>query len=361
MPNASGSADRLYVGIDAGSVSLNCVVITAERKVVYEHPYTRHRGKVEACTAAVIEQLCRTFGRERIDSIAFTGNHGSALSRRAGAFYEFETISQVLGVLHLCPEVRTIISMGGQETALFQIRHGDGHWELDFFNTNGPCASGTGSFIDQQAQRLATAIYSRTADAAGIDIDRILADFIRLGLQSEKPASVACRCTVFTKSDMIHLQNKGERLEDIIHGLHVGNASNYLSTIVANRALAPPVLFIGGLSLNKLQVKAFQRHIPEIIVPPHSTSLGALGVALQSIDAVQAPRPNWESLLSNGPREKISVPTALPLQLRATAFPDRNDLPPRILRDRIPALLGHRHRLHQHQVCLDQRRGRDHP
>ena len=50
-------------------------------------------------------------------------------------------------------------------------------------------------------------------------IDKILGDFIDLGLQSEHPANVACRCTVFTKSDMIHLQNKGERLEDIIYGL----------------------------------------------------------------------------------------------------------------------------------------------
>ena len=89
-------------------------------------------------------------------------------------------------------------------------------------------------------------------------IDRILADFIELGLKSEKPANVACRCTVFTKSDMIHLQNKGERLEDIIYGLHVGNARNYMSTIVSNRVLEDPIIFIGGLSMNDLQVRAFR-------------------------------------------------------------------------------------------------------
>jgi activator of 2-hydroxyglutaryl-CoA dehydratase len=81
---------------------------------------------------------------------------------------------------------------------------------------------------------------------------------------------------------MIHLQNKGERLEDIIYGLHLGNARNYISTIVSNRILEDPILFIGGLSLNELQVKAFRAYFPKLIVPEYNTSAGALGVALNS-------------------------------------------------------------------------------
>jgi activator of 2-hydroxyglutaryl-CoA dehydratase len=86
-------------------------------------------------------------------------------------------------------------------------------------------------------------------------IDTTLEDFIRLGLQSRKPANVACRCTVFTKSDMIHLQNKGEKLEDIIYGLHLGNARNYISTIVSTRVLEEPMVFVGGLSLNAFRCR----------------------------------------------------------------------------------------------------------
>ena len=77
---------------------------------------------------------------------------------------------------------------------------------------------------------------------------------------------MACRCTVFTKSDMIHLQNKGEKLEDIIYGLHVGNARNYVSTIVSNQKLEDPVVFVGGLSKNELQVKAFKAYYPDLII-----------------------------------------------------------------------------------------------
>jgi activator of 2-hydroxyglutaryl-CoA dehydratase len=100
--------------------------------------------------------------------------------------------------------------MGGQDTALYLLNHRNDTWELEDFNTNGPCASGTGSFIDQQAERLASSIYGEEFEVSEAHITKILQDFIALGRKSDNPARVACRCTVFTKSDMIHLQNKGE-------------------------------------------------------------------------------------------------------------------------------------------------------
>ena len=123
--NRSGSRS-LYVGIDAGSVSLNGVVIDGEKNLLYESPYLRHVGRVEEEVLALLQDLYRRFDPEEMRAIAFTGNHGKKIAERLGAFYEFETITQVLGALHLRPDVRTIISMGGQDTALFQIRHPEG-------------------------------------------------------------------------------------------------------------------------------------------------------------------------------------------------------------------------------------------
>jgi predicted CoA-substrate-specific enzyme activase len=319
-------SDRFYVGIDAGSVSVNCIVISEKKQIIYESPYDRHLGKVEARVLTLIDSLYKEFGEERIRSVSLTGNHGKKLSEKFGIFYEFETISQVLGSIFIMPEVKTIISMGGQDTALLQINHSQGEWELEYFNTNGPCASGTGSFIDQQAQRLATSMYGEKNDTSQDQIDNILADFIQLGLNSNKPSNVACRCTVFTKSDMIHLQNKGEKLEDIIHGLHVGNARNYISTIVANRILAEPIIFIGGLSLNQLQVEAFKNYLPGLVVPPHNTSVGALGVALQALDSGRAGsmKPNIRNTAADD--HDISVPAASRLLLKQTAFPENNEI-----------------------------------
>jgi activator of 2-hydroxyglutaryl-CoA dehydratase len=155
------NSGKYYIGIDAGSVSLNCVVINQDKQIVYESPYKRHMGKIEEAVSGFIRERYEVFGKKAIKAVAFTGNHGKTISEKIGGFYEFETISQVTGSLFIRPDVKTIISMGGQDTALFQISHNNGAWELDHFNTNGPCASGTGSFIDQQAQRLATSIYDK--------------------------------------------------------------------------------------------------------------------------------------------------------------------------------------------------------
>ena len=340
-----------FAGIDVGSVSLNGVVINGDREIVYEAPYERHLGKVNERVLALIEDFHRRFGEAALRSVAFTGNHGKKLSERLNTPYEFETISQVSGTLFVQPDVRTIISMGGQETALFQINHpspGRGSdWELAYFNTNGPCASGTGSFIDQQAQRLATSIYSRDVDTSQDQLDRILKDFISLGKKSVKPANVACRCTVFTKSDMIHLQNRGEKLEDIIYGLHLGNARNYMSTIVSNRSLEPPMVFVGGLSLNELQVNALREYVPDLMVPPYSTSVGALGVALAALSAETgkrtgdvAGRLDLSLLKQLATERKGRVPTAERLAIRKTVFPEENDIKKRPSRKPRRVFLG---------------------
>ncbi len=339
--------DKFYVGIDAGAVSLNCIVINGEREIIYESPYQRHLGRVEERISALMQNLYEKFGEESITSVSFTGSHGKQLSERTGTFYEFDTISQVLGAVFIKPDVRSIICMGGQDTALFQINHfetdaqskGEG-WELEYFNANGPCASGTGSFIDQQAQRLAISMYARETDVSQDQIDRILSDFIELGLKSEKPANVACRCTVFTKSDMIHLQNKGEKLEDIIYGLNVGNARNYMSTIVSNRVLYEPIIFIGGLSMNELQVKAFRDYFPGLIVPPHNTSIGALGVVLQALELGRKDRFDLEVLKAAGSDRKISVPVAPKLALKKTNFRETDEIKKGLLRKKTVVYLG---------------------
>jgi predicted CoA-substrate-specific enzyme activase len=334
------NSKKYFAGIDVGSVSLNCVVVNSNKEVVFEFPYKRHFGKTDEEILDLVARLFDKFGENRIRSIAFTGNHGKKLAEKLGVFYEYETISHVLGVLHIIPETRSLICMGGQDTALFQIRHDEKGWELESFNANGPCASGTGSFIDQQAERLATALYEKNKKTSPSHIDRILNDFIRLGLKSEKPANVACRCTVFTKSDMIHLQNKGEKLEDIIYGLHIGNARNYVSTIVSNQKLEDPIVFVGGLSENELQVKAFKAYYPNLIVPPYSTSAGALGVALKSIELKKTSTFDLDDLRQSIQRGSISVPKAAPLVLKKTQMPDVEKSPGKISPIKIKACLG---------------------
>ncbi len=336
----STNSKEYTVGIDIGSVSLNCMVINKNKDVVFESPYKRHFGKIDEEILDLVERLFEKFGENNIRSISFTGNHGKKLAEKLGVFFEFETISQVLGALQLISDAKSLICMGGQDTALLQIHHDEGGWELESFNANGPCASGTGSFIDQQAERLATSLYEKNKETSQNHIDKILNDFIRLGLKSEKSANVACRCTVFTKSDMIHLQNKGEKLEDIIYGLHVGNARNYVSTIVCNQKLEDPIVFVGGLSKNELQVKAFKAYFPNLIVPPYNTSTGALGVALKALELKKEDTFGLADLKEANLRGNISVPKAPRLVLKKTKMPHSRQPRRKFLAIRTQAHLG---------------------
>jgi predicted CoA-substrate-specific enzyme activase len=311
------------VGVDVGSVSINCIVLDENGSIVLETPYLRHFGLFYKETHKLLDNITQRIRSEKngeIRSISFTGVHGELLAQKLGAPFEVETIAQVEGALYAAPGVRSIITMGGQDTAIFQLDHSGAHWQLESFNVNGPCASGTGSFIDQQAERLAQSIYGSDFSMGQGKLQQTLSDFIDLGLKSTYPAPVACRCTVFTKSDMIHLQNKGESLSNIIAGLHFGNAANYVSTIIGNRELLDPIIFIGGMASNRLQVKAFQHYFPSLSVPAFHTSIGALGVA------VLAGRQGWRNtvdlsiLLREDCQSVDSFPRAERLELSLSRF-----------------------------------------
>ena len=88
------NSKKYCVGIDVGSVSLNCIVVNSNKDVVFEFPYRRHFGKIEEEMLDLVARLFEKFEENQIQSISFTGNHGKKLSEKFGTFYEFESISQ---------------------------------------------------------------------------------------------------------------------------------------------------------------------------------------------------------------------------------------------------------------------------
>src|SRR3990172_3076334 len=120
---------------------------------------------------------------------------------------------------------------------------------------NSVCAAGTGSFLDQQAERLNLSIE----------------EFSDLSLKSRKPPRIAGRCSVFAKSDMIHLQQIATPVEEIVAGLCFAVAKNFKGSIARGRNIEGPVSFQGGVAANKGMVRAFQEvlELDELFVPPY--------------------------------------------------------------------------------------------
>lgn len=140
----------------------------------------------------------------------------------------------------------------------------DDSYLANYFTVHN-CSAGTGAFLDAQAFRL------------GIPVEK----FGELALKSKNPTTIGSRCSVFAESDMIHKQQIGHKIEDIVAGLCQGLARNYLAGVGKGKKILPPIVFLGGVSENIGMRWAFKEALSqEIIVPKFNTVMGALGVAL---------------------------------------------------------------------------------
>lgn len=314
---------KVNIGFDIGSVSINTIICSSDGKLIEELPYYRHFGKTIELCADLLNQIEKRYGKENIERIAFTGTHGKAIAQATGCYFEIETTAQTKGLFALMPNAKTVISIGGHDSALLLLSHSKDGFILNDFKLNEACAAGTGSFIDQQAERIfSDDLTLNTIKSPQKRIESILQRFIDLGSQSDSPANVACRCTVFTKSDMIHLQNKGIPIKHIIAGLHQGVARNYRSTLISNRQLEEPVAFIGGYASNRLARKAFEDILgKKIIVPSHYTGVGAFGVILNAIQKnYTISEITSESILKLKTSKAFSAPRTKPLEIKLKPF-----------------------------------------
>ena len=265
--------DGFYLGIDVGSVSSNTVILDSNRMVIEEY-YTRTRGQPLRAVKTVLEEIVERIPVERFEAISLTGTGGKLLAELLGGKFVNEIIAQAKAISLLYPEVRTIIDMGGEDSKLILIEYegGDGHFKIADFAMNTLCAAGTGSFLDQQASRL------------GFTIE----EFGELALRSENPPRIAGRCSVFAKSDMIHLQQIATPDYDIVAGLCFALARNFKSNIAKGRTLIKPVSFQGGVAANLGMRRAFQEVLDlgegELIIPKYFASMGAIGAVLMTME-----------------------------------------------------------------------------
>ncbi|MDI6640807.1 MAG: acyl-CoA dehydratase activase [Elusimicrobiota bacterium] len=224
--------------------------------------YVRHKGEPLKTVGILLEDLARKFSLDRLKAVGVTGCGGELLKDLLKIEFVNEIVSQAAAVNYFYPNVKTIIEIGGQDSKLILLSpHG-----IQDFSMNTICAAGTGSFLDQQASRLKMSIE----------------EFGKIALKSNSPPRIAGRCSVFAKSDMIHLQQKGALVEDIVAGLCLALARNFKSNIARSRNLPKPIVFSGGVAANPGMVRAFKEVFEEseLIVPEYHAVLGALGVAL---------------------------------------------------------------------------------
>lgn len=254
--------EKLYLGLDVGSVSTNLALINDRGEPVHTS-YLRTRGQPIKAIKEGIRQLREAISdKQRIAGVGSTGSGRSLAAVMVGAdVVKNEITTHAVAAGHICPGVNTVLEIGGQDSKLIILQHG----VVVDFAMNSVCAAGTGSFLDQQAARL------------GIPIE----EFGELALQSRNPVRIAGRCSVFAESDMIHKQQLGNDVTDIIAGLCNALVRNYLNNLAKGKNIKAPVVFQGGVAANAGIKKAFEDALDvEVVVPQHYSVMGALGAAL---------------------------------------------------------------------------------
>lgn len=281
---------NLSLGIDVGSVSVKVVIIDESRKII-EKRYIRSKGRPLIVLKEAIGEILARIPEEKFGSVAVTGS-GSKLI--AEAISVNEVIAQVKAIEHLYPNVRSIIEIGGEDSKLILLKEEHGRLSIEDFSMNSICAAGTGSFLDQQASRL----------------NLTIEEFGDLALKSKNPPRIAGRCSVFAKSDMIHLQQIATPDYDIVAGLCLAVARNFISTIGRGKTLEEPISFQGGVAANKGMRRAFEEVLElkegGLIIPEDFSVMGAIGASLFALEGDNKSRfSGFERLLSyTGEKER---------------------------------------------------------
>jgi len=250
-----------YLGIDVGSITTKMVVINEEDRVLAK-AYLRNSGRPIEAIQRGMEQVLEHLGREvQIDGVATTGSARHLAAYLVGAdLVKNEITAHSIAVIDLFPEARTIIEIGGQDSKVILLRDG----VVVDFAMNTVCAAGTGSFLDQQAARL------------GVSIEA----FGNLALRAKYPVRIAGRCTVFAETDMIHKQQMGHSVEDIVAGLCDSLVKNYFNNVCRGKETLSPIIFQGGVAANQGIRKAIEREMKApLIIPEHFDVMGSIGAA----------------------------------------------------------------------------------
>ncbi len=290
-------AQASSLGLDVGAVNLHAALVNGrgELELSFSLPL---KGKPEATFASAFEKILPV-AEDRPVAVGVTGAGRDILGPVEGLCFENEIIASSLGARKLAPWARCLVEVGGHLSKWMLL---DEKGDIQDYSLNELCAAGSGAFLEQQASRLA------------LTIDELAS----LAANAPAGATVAGRCSVFAKSDMIHLQQKGTPVDEIAYGVCLAMARNYAATVLKGRELARPAALIGGGAANPGLLRAlrevFAVEEADLVVPERYDVFGAVGAAVSA--AAQSEHSFTVQALSREVSHVLgknaSAPTVLP-------------------------------------------------
>ncbi len=267
---------EVYLGLDVGSLSTNLVLIDKDKNVIARRYLMTEGRPIEAVRRGLSEIGDEVGDRVEVVSVATTGSGRYLTGDFVGAdLIKNEITAQATAAINIDPGVDTIFEIGGQDSKYISLHN---KTVIDF-EMNKACAAGTGSFLQEQAEKLKINIEQEFGDRA---------------LSAECPVGCGERCTVFMESDLVSHQRRGAKTDDLVAGLAYSIVSNYLTKVVGDRKIGNNIFFQGGVAWNRGVVAAFEKMMgKKITVPPHHDITGAIGAALLVMEGTTGEKTNF--------------------------------------------------------------------
>ena len=265
---------NIVAGCDVGSLTAKAVIMK-DKKIIGSF-ILKSKPRPQDSADAAFSGALASAGLS-IDDIAFCIGTGYGRDKMAFANNAISEIScHGKGAKWLLPSARTVIDIGGQDCKAMKL---DPDGQVERFNANDKCASGTGRFLEVMARVL------------GIEISELGA-FSR---KARSPITLASTCTVWAQADVIKYLNSGTPLEDIGAGINIAMAKRV--AILANTVHPEGDVFMtGGVAKNSGVVSTLEKLLGLRIKRARKADpqmAGAIGAALMAYESIsnQASRP----------------------------------------------------------------------
>jgi predicted CoA-substrate-specific enzyme activase len=259
--------DQLAAGVDAGSTTTKAVLLDRNRKIVSYAILPTGADSRDASRLALSGALERIGAEESSLAFVVATGYGRDIAIEAKGRVT-EITCHARGVHALMDAIRTIIDIGGQDSKAIRINE---QGRVQDFAMNDKCAAGTGRFLEVMSRSLGVTLHAMGNRAEG----------------ATKDVRVSSMCTVFAESEVVSLVAKGEKVEDILNGIHQAIADR-VASLALRVGLEPPVAVTGGVAMNSGVVRALEGRLSTPIAIPEAPQLtGALGAAMIAWDRLE--------------------------------------------------------------------------
>jgi len=256
----------VFAGVDIGSTTAKCVLIDENKNILtFRYIPTEYDRNISG--EKILAIACEEAGVS-VDDVAYivSTGYGRKAFERANMNIP-EIIAHGTGTHHVCPDARTIIDIGGQDSKVIEL---DEFGTVTKFEMNDKCAAGTGRFFEVLTHRL-----------LGIEMDQ-LSDLMA---QSTEPCSISSMCTIFAESEIISHLSQKVPVADIAAGTGRSIAKRVLAMgRAAQIPYTEPIVFSGGVAKNAAITKMFGDLLhKEVVAVDLPQSTAALGAALRAL------------------------------------------------------------------------------